>query len=89
MVRSQRKARSTRQEGGSKKVGILLPYRDYAVYEEIAHNEHITIAQVIARVAIEFAEVESEASRSRRAIIGSHKEGRRPKEWSLAKIRAR
>lgn len=63
-----------RDQSGSKKAGILLPNEVYSVYERIARDEHITVAQVIARVAIEFAEVEREASRSRRTILDGYKE---------------
>lgn len=64
----------TDEENKSRKVGILLPSGVYTVYEQIARDEHITVAQVIARVAIEFMDVESEASRSRRDILGNYKE---------------
>jgi hypothetical protein len=67
---------------GSKKAGILLPTDVYEVYEQIARDERITVAQVIARVAIEFAEVEEEASRSRRTILNGYK------EESLARTRS-
>jgi hypothetical protein len=90
MVRSQKPpVRSARQEAGSKKVGILLPYEAYELYEEVARSEHITVAQVIARVAIEFAEIEREASHSRRAIIGSYKDGRRLREGVFNKLKER
>jgi hypothetical protein len=62
------------EQSESRKVGILLPSGVYGRYEEIARDERITVAQVIARVAIEFVEVESEASRSRRTILGSYKD---------------
>jgi hypothetical protein len=58
----------------SKKVGILLPSDVYSKYEQIARDERITVAQVIARVSIEFVDVENEASRSRRSILGAFKE---------------
>lgn len=61
-------------ESRSRKVGILLPGRVHSVYEQIARAEHITVSQVIARVAIEFVEIEREASRSRQAIVGKGKE---------------
>jgi hypothetical protein len=65
-------------EGGpatdSKKVRILVPASVYSVYEEIARDEHITVAQVIARVAIEFVELERHASQSRRASLGNYKD---------------
>jgi hypothetical protein len=59
---------------GPKKAGILVPPEVYATYEKIALDEHITVAQVIARVAIEFVEVEWQASLSRRAALGNYKE---------------
>jgi hypothetical protein len=63
-----------RTENNSKKCGILLPNDVYSVYEEVAGAERITVSQVIARVAIEFADLEYEASCSRRAIIGEFKD---------------
>jgi hypothetical protein len=62
-------AASERLQNDSKKVGILVPADVYSDYEDIASDEHITVAQVIARVAIEFVEVERQASRSRRATL--------------------
>lgn len=62
------------QQAASRKVGILLPSEVYGIYEQVAKNEYITVAQVIARVAIEFVNVESEASQSRRAILGVYKD---------------
>jgi hypothetical protein len=66
--------KGTRRQNESKKVGILLPSEVYGRYEHIARDERITVAQVIARVAIEFVDVENEASRSRRSILGAFKE---------------
>lgn len=70
-------------ESLSRKVGILLPGRVYSAYEEIARTEHITVSQVIARVAIEFVEIEREASRSRQAIVGKGKEAMQRKSRLL------
>lgn len=70
-----------------KKAGILVPAEVYSIYERIAFDEHITVAQVIARVAIEFVEVELQASRSRRAALGHHKEELFKKAKSRAPFR--
>ena len=67
-------AQNAAQNRGSKKVGILLPPDVYAQYELIARSEYITVAQVIARVAIQFLEIESSANRSRRKTLDSFKE---------------
>jgi hypothetical protein len=74
MSKKQKSSMKPTRQNASKKVGILLPNEVYAVYEQVAKTEYITVAQVIARVAIEFVNVENEASRSRRAILGNYKE---------------
>lgn len=74
-------------EAVSRKVGVLLPSETYATYEQIARDEHITVAQVIARVAVEFVDVECHVNRSRRALLSSVKQGLRknPKPTSRSK----
>ena len=62
-------------EGSSKKVGIMLPNETHAIFEQIAKDQHITVAQVVARLAIEFAEVEREANQLHRETYRSYREG--------------
>ncbi|HKG20334.1 MAG TPA: hypothetical protein VKC34_00430 [Blastocatellia bacterium] len=62
-------------ETGSKKVGIMLPGETYGIFEQIARDQHITVAQVVARLAIEFAEVEREANQLHRETYRSYREG--------------
>jgi hypothetical protein len=50
-------------------VRVLLPNEVKKRYEAIASNEFVTLSQVLSRVAIEFVDLETEASRSRREII--------------------
>ncbi|HEU4391738.1 MAG TPA: hypothetical protein VFV34_28390 [Blastocatellia bacterium] len=70
-----------------KKAGILIPADVYSTYEKIALDERITVAQVIARVAIEFVDVELQASRSRRAALGHYREELLKKAKSRARVR--
>lgn len=63
----------TRGRGG-KKISITLPDDTLEIYQRIAKNEYISIEQVIARVAIEFAHVEAEASVSRFDAIETRKD---------------
>jgi hypothetical protein len=77
--RTDRKSASgaKRQKSGaavSRAVRVLLPKEAFESYEEVARDEHISIAQVVARVAIEFADIEKKASKQRRAILEGSRE---------------
>ena len=74
MIKNRDRIEKVPEAKGSKKVGILLPNDVYVQYEQIAKSEYITVAQVIARVAIQFLEIESTANRSRRNTLDSFKE---------------
>ncbi|PYP89604.1 MAG: hypothetical protein DMF61_02745 [Blastocatellia bacterium AA13] len=74
MIKNRERIEKAPEPKGSKKVGILLPSEVYVQYEQIAKSEYITVAQVIARVAIQFLEIETTANRSRRKTLDSFKE---------------
>ena len=71
---SKPKSNSGKRGGGGKKVAITIPEDTLEIYQRIARNEYISIEQVIARVAIEFAHVEAEASVSRFDAIETRKD---------------
>lgn len=75
MTRKRATGEQPSSEAGSKKVGIMLPADTYAIFEQIARDQHITVAQVVARLAIEFAEVEREANQLHREAYRSYREG--------------
>jgi hypothetical protein len=75
MTRKRATGEQSPPEAGSKKVGIMLPGDTYAIFEQIARDQHITVAQVVARLAIEFAEVEREANQLHRETYRSYREG--------------
>ncbi len=68
------KSNASKRRGSGKKIAITLPEDTLEVYQRIAKNEYISIEQVIARVAIEFAHVEAEASVSRFDAIETRKD---------------
>ena len=72
--RNKPKSSNSTRGGGGKKVAITLPEDTLDIYRRIAKNEYISVEQVIARVAIEFAHVEAEASVSRFDAIETRKD---------------
>jgi len=75
MTRKRTNGEQPASEASSKKVGIMLPVETHAIFEQIARDQHITVAQVVARLAIEFAEVEREANQLHLETYKSYREG--------------
>lgn len=76
---------TTRKSGKSKKqtarvsgkrVTVVLPDETYETYERVAEREYISVAQVVTRVAVEFAVTEEHASRRRTETIRNYKDRR-------------
>lgn len=72
--RGKSKKPSARSSG--KRVTVVLPDEIYEVYERVAQGEYISVPQVVARVAIEFAATEEHASRRRLETIRNYKDKR-------------
>ena len=50
-----------------------MPPEIYDLYRHVAADQHISIAQVVSRVAIEFVSIEKEASDSRRSVLDANR----------------
>lgn len=74
--KSNGKRKTPPRKASSKEVRVLLPPEIHALYQQVANDQHISIAQVVSRVAIEFAGIEKEASDSRRRVLNASREER-------------
>lgn len=67
--KKSRTGKAAANTSSSKVLRVVLPRETYESYEQVARDEHITVAQVVARVAIEFVDIERNASKQRRAVL--------------------
>jgi hypothetical protein len=67
------KKKKTSGKASNREVRILLPVEIFETYEQVARDQHISVAQVVARVAIEFVSIEKEAGDSRRKVLEANR----------------
>jgi hypothetical protein len=73
MPKKTRKRTPSLRKPSSRAVRVLLPPEIYDLYRQVALDQHISITQVVSRVAIEFVNIEKEASDSRRSVLDANR----------------